>query len=208
MRSSEGILIKTRCPSGSWKGHSWDICRTSVCQELWLDWQMSQAQGVPGLSTTSERLKCCRCRWKEPSVLSCSLVLIHLWLFYCLAWRLSLIVLTLKKASLVETKSSSEGLWPPTPQCYKFPGLRCEIRLLSAARGHAWCQSGRDTSEDIHFLFLLTKTMVRLETWGQKLNCRNMSMRTALFEKIFYFRTSVFSLQIKSQKSLILRVIC
>lgn len=89
--------------------------------------------------------------------------------------------------------SGSEGLWPPTPRCYKFPGLRCEIRLLSDARGHAWCQSGRDTSEDIIFLFLLTKTMVRLETRGQKLNCKSMSMWTALFEKLYYIRTSVFS---------------
>lgn len=105
------------------------------------------------LSTTSERLKCCRCRWKEPSLLSCTLVLIHLRLFHFLAWRLSLIVLTLKKASFAESKSSSEGLWPPTPQCYKFPGLRCEIGLLSAARGHAWCQSGRDTNENINFCF-------------------------------------------------------
>lgn len=156
MRSSEGILIKTRCPSRSWKGHSWDICRTSVCQELWLDWQMSQTQGVPGLSTTSdraERLKCCRCRWKDPSLLSCTLVLLHLWLFHFLVWRLSLIVLTLKKASFAESKSSSYSFWPPTPQCYKFPRLQCEIRLLSAARGHARCQSGRDMSEDITFCF-------------------------------------------------------
>ncbi len=187
MRSSEGILIKTRCPSGSWKGHSWDICRTSVCQELWLDWQMSQAQGVPGLSTTSERLKCCRCRWKEPSLLSCTLVLIHLWLFHFLAWRLSLIVLTLKKASFAESKSSSEGLWPPTPQCYKFPGLRCEIGLLSAARGHAWCQSGRDHIWRHQFLFLLTKTMVRLETWGHETELKDYEYANCIIWEAFLY---------------------
>ncbi len=39
-----------------------------------------------------------------------------------------------------------------------------------------------------------------------KLNWKIMSMRTALFEKLFYIRASVFSLQIKPQKSYILRV--
>ncbi len=38
----------------------------SVCQELWLDWQMSQAQGVPGLSTTSERLNAAAADGKNP----------------------------------------------------------------------------------------------------------------------------------------------